>query len=364
MTLIIFLTTIVSITTIEVAIPFLTKKNVVFGVSIPNGYVNDGKLSSYRKRYSFSIFFSSFIFLFLYLLWIINSNPVEKLIALYGTAIQFSILFISMTLYFYYHTKVIKKHKEQRWEEGLKRIKVTDLGIRSQDKMLPWYLYIIPMVVTIGLFSYTSICYNIFPEQIPIHWGANDKPDAFKQKTYFSAIMLPITLLMLQILLLGTNEAIRKSGIKLSATNLNASRNRQLALRKYSSWVMLITNTLITLFFSFLQLTTIHKGLVEDALIFTVPFILLLIILIGIIIFSVKIGTSEKNMKTTSVEGISDFDENQHWKGGLFYFNKSDPSVFVEKRFGIGWTINFANPIGYLIICGPLVVIVLITFLL
>ena len=31
------------------------------------------------------------------------------------------------------------------------------------------------------------------------------------------------------------------------------------------------------------------------------------------------------------------------WKLGLFYFNPADPAIFVEKRFGIGYTCNFAN---------------------
>jgi len=45
-----------------------------------------------------------------------------------------------------------------------------------------------------------------------------------------------------------------------------------------------------------------------------------------------------------------------------FYFNKNDPSIFVEKRFGVGWTINFANPVGYLIVFVPLIIIIIISF--
>ena len=31
------------------------------------------------------------------------------------------------------------------------------------------------------------------------------------------------------------------------------------------------------------------------------------------------------------------------WKLGVFYFNPEDPAIFVEKRFGIGYTCNLAN---------------------
>jgi uncharacterized membrane protein len=32
------------------------------------------------------------------------------------------------------------------------------------------------------------------------------------------------------------------------------------------------------------------------------------------------------------------------WKLGMLYVNRADPALFVEKRFGLGYTINFGNP--------------------
>jgi Family of unknown function (DUF5808)/Domain of unknown function (DUF1648) len=40
---------------------------------------------------------------------------------------------------------------------------------------------------------------------------------------------------------------------------------------------------------------------------------------------------------------------NEHWKMGKFYFNPNDPALLVEKRFGIGYTLNFARGIAWLI---------------
>jgi uncharacterized membrane protein len=31
------------------------------------------------------------------------------------------------------------------------------------------------------------------------------------------------------------------------------------------------------------------------------------------------------------------------WRWGLFYVNPADPSILIEKRFGIGYTLNFGN---------------------
>jgi hypothetical protein len=43
------------------------------------------------------------------------------------------------------------------------------------------------------------------------------------------------------------------------------------------------------------------------------------------------------------VHPIGDRTADSHWIGGLIYFNPTDPAVFVERRMGIGWTLNFGN---------------------
>jgi uncharacterized membrane protein len=51
--------------------------------------------------------------------------------------------------------------------------------------------------------------------------------------------------------------------------------------------------------------------------------------------------------------------DNTKWKHGAIYYNREDPSMFVEHRFGIGYTLNFANRKGvaFLIIFFLLVVV-------
>ena len=41
-------------------------------------------------------------------------------------------------------------------------------------------------------------------------------------------------------------------------------------------------------------------------------------------------------------DGMAD----DRWKLGIFYFNPSDPSVMVERRFNVGWSFNFGSVWG------------------
>lgn len=57
----------------------------------------------------------------------------------------------------------------------------------------------------------------------------------------------------------------------------------------------------------------------------------------------------------------------QHWKGGLIYVNAQDPALWVPKRRGIGYTLNFARREAWVvlgvILSLPLVVLLLVALL-
>ena len=44
------------------------------------------------------------------------------------------------------------------------------------------------------------------------------------------------------------------------------------------------------------------------------------------------------------------------WKLGLFYYNPGDSALFVEKRIGIGYTLNFARPVAWALMAMTLLI--------
>ncbi|WP_099364354.1 DUF1648 domain-containing protein [Fredinandcohnia onubensis] len=363
MTLAIFLIIAVILAGIQTAVPFLVKRTVIFGITVPEKHIKNEKLSSFKKKYSLLVSFLSIIALASYAIWVQSSNASEEQTVLIGTIIQFSIILFSFTLYFYFHGKTLQLKKIMKWGENTKQIQIADLSARAKDEMLPWYVFLVPILITVGVIGYTISQYNLLPDQIPTHWGINGEADAFTEKTPVSAISSPLMLLVMQAMFLAIIVSTKKSGIKLSATATNASRLRQLTLRKYTSWLLLLTSILLTGMFCFFQFRTIHPDIVDGKIVMAVPIIFLIITLGSTIAFALKVGRSDKQSMDEATAGITDYDDDRHWVGGLFYVNKSDPSIFVEKRFGVGWTINFGNPIGYFIILIPLALIILFSFL-
>ena len=74
---------------------------------------------------------------------------------------------------------------------------------------------------------------------------------------------------------------------------------------------------------------------------------LLVLLVVAVLVAARRRGEAE--VRGPSADGC--------WKWGLFYVNPSDPALLVPKRFGIGYTLNFARP-GAWIFGGSIVLIV------
>lgn len=368
MTLIIFLFIALFIVIIQAMIPYLLKPTIAFGVTIPTSYIKHEKLHAYKKIYSTIILAVGILTVAAYTIWAFWTNPIDDQLIISGIAIQFAILILSMALYFVFHAKTTKLKAENEWGTNLKQVRFVDLEARSADEMLPLAIFLLPITITIGLIIYTAMNYAQLPELIPTHWGIDGQPDAFTEKTPLSSIALLFILLIMQGMMAGINEFTRKSGIKIQANRKKKSRAQQLAFRNYSSWFLFATVLLMTMLFAFLQVMTIHENIGGATITLGLPIGFMVIIFGMTAVYAIKVGQGgsrlDLQVEDEQVEGITDYDDDAHWKLGVIYVNKEDPSIFVEKRFGVGWTINFGNPIGYLILFGPLLLIIVITFFL
>lgn len=364
--IILFLSTLI-VSVIQVSIPFLVKRTVVFGVTVPMEHTKHEVIKRSKKIYSLITGVLTLGVLITFLVWSMSTSPSDVQMALAGMMLPLLVIVTSLALYFYFHVKISKLKKEKRWFEGKKQVKISDLTIRANDEMLPWYVVSLPVLLTIGLIAFTVANYNQFPDQIPVHWGADGKPDAYTEKSVLSVLSLPLILLVLQGMFVGITEMTKRSGIKIRPTNKQASKKRLMNLRKYTSWLLLLVSLLLTMLFSFLQVMTLYGNIFGDMMIMLVPLIFMFLTLAGSVVFAIKVGKVDSDLDEVVVTDqdyqIEEYDEDRYWIGGMIYFNKQDPSVLVEKRFGIGMTINFARPMAYMVLVVPILLILLLSFL-
>jgi uncharacterized membrane protein len=58
------------------------------------------------------------------------------------------------------------------------------------------------------------------------------------------------------------------------------------------------------------------------------------------------------NVRGLALAAGTDRDDDRFWKAGLIYVNRDDPAIVVGARFGVGWTLNFGNPVACVLIAG------------
>ena len=55
-------------------------------------------------------------------------------------------------------------------------------------------------------------------------------------------------------------------------------------------------------------------------------------------------------------------DDPSNWKLGVLYFNPKDKRIFPPKRMrGMGWTVNFANPVSITALVALIAAIIVIS---
>ena len=115
-------------------------------------------------------------------------------------------------------------------------------------------------------------------------------------------------------------------------------------------------------------------GLLSYNTVLWVTIIAVVFIVIATITIAIITGQSGSKIKVTNLKDTNNIesknivrDDDNLWKYGVYYYNPEDPTLFVEKRFGIGWTLNFGRPMSWIIlggILGLIAVSVIVTFVL
>jgi len=82
-------------------------------------------------------------------------------------------------------------------------------------------------------------------------------------------------------------------------------------------------------------------------------------LLVSAVALAIRAGQGGSRLGSPAETAVDRIDD-RFWKLGAIYVNPDDPSLFVEKRFGVGWTINLGNRWGVIGICMLLAAAILL----
>jgi len=348
-----------------ISTPYLMRKTVSFGVSIPEELFNHTFIRSLRKRYvrNMSIVSILVVAILFIVQWIVNGHS-ESTAALFSTGI--CLLLIAGSIQYVISHQKMKRFKENSVvTEDDAHIVVVQTSFHTEKKAISNGWFFIPMCIIIATIIFTNVNEGLFPNRIPIHFNMIGEATDWIQKTEASIYFIPLIQLYMLVIFMFINMVIRTAKQKIDPKRPQQSLQQNVLFRRRWSVFLWVTGVIVISMLSFSQYSIVFH--VPSSAQTIVTIVVPGFIILGSIFLAFKTGQGGNRIpvasSSSSAQITSQGDDDAHWKFGVFYVNKNDPSLFVEKRFGIGWTVNLARPLVWVIFIALIGSIVLITLL-
>ncbi|MFQ5719272.1 MAG: DUF1648 domain-containing protein [Acidobacteriota bacterium] len=214
-----------------------------------------------------------------------------------------------------------------------------------------------PFLILGGLMVALAMAWDTLPARFVTHWNAAGEPDGWSTRSIVAVFGLPATGLstvaLMPILSWGLLHWARRVDIGGAAGEAETARRHAVAV------ALLGVSYFIALVFFPLGFMPLIRGPHEQRVFVGTTVAVAMLGALGLTTFLLAYliprFQTRQRAATAASPGeppIGDRTSDRHWKLGLIYYNPGDPAVFLEKRFGLGYTLNFARPAAWLLLMG------------
>ena len=351
-----FLATVVPLCGVVAALtPFLMPKRECFAVTVPETAHADPVIKGFKKSYALRCL-------------VLTAACTAAVAAAFCTGLAagfseyaaslFSGVFIAATLVvtfvpFAFMLVFRRKVAALKQERGWGAARQTAAALVAEGDIpraipLAWNLLYLPValaVAGIGIASWPSM-----PAMIPMHADFACNVTDFAPKSIGTVFGLPLAVIaFMAAAFTFSHWTIARSKRPVDPSAPVASALAYGMFVRAQSIFLLATGLIVSgaIGVSFMLATTGAIGLGESAAIILAACVP---VTVGAIALALVYGQSGARLARrlqaaeSSEEDSLPADDDRRWKLGVFYFNPDDSSLFLPKRFGIGWTVNFARP--------------------
>lgn len=339
-----------------------SNSGIFFGVRFPKEYQDEKELKDLERAYRKII---SIIFLGLFIgintLFFNLNNYSEDTLGIIMAVAIIGGLVISFLIYIPYYKKAKMLKKDRNWTYTKRNVVVVDTTLRrpkKNEKIKPldskWFLllFIFP-IVTIGLTMYK---YGDLPAVMEIPYTSFGEFNKNTLRGFLILYQFPITQIFLAALLYGVNKIIVISKVDLNSGSIEKAVIRKKKFKKIGSILILVMALQTLILFSLIQGSILFNF--DPMIINYIFMIILMITIIIFIIVFIKVGQGGRNIETKDEKDELYKDDDDKWILGSIYYNKNDPAWMIEKRLGVGWTLNFAHPKSWIAMGGLIIFII------
>lgn len=325
--------------------PNFIKKTLLFGVVIPEEASKSDEALYLTKIYKRNFGLSAgLISILINFIAFKNQNP--NILA-WGVMILIGLMSAN---YVYIHNKAKELKIEKGWTVNKKQIVVVDTSHSTDKGFISLHWFWLPTSIFIFTLLFTMIQYPHLPEQIPTHFDFYGNPTTYKVTSFTAAFGLPLAQAGMTAMFYFILKIIKRVKPNINPAKPKTSSIQNKIAKRYWGIYLLFVLAVLNMQFAYIQLNVLQVLIPSMITNFIIQGFSIGTPLLGAIVVTLKTGQSGNRIKVEEAEeasdNIIDREDDQFWKWGMIYYNPQDPSLFIEKRFGIGWTINFGRPFG------------------
>jgi uncharacterized membrane protein len=207
-----------------------------------------------------------------------------------------------------------------------------------------------PFLILAAIFLCLWLRWDSIPARIPIHWGLGGRPDGWAARSPASVFGGAAIGVLACSFLAALWQAVLRGVRRIHSSGLGALREARFV--RVMSFFMLGVEYWLALLMGLLSLAALRPNPAAPLRALW-PILLGQTLLLGAIFCTAfragqggwRLAPSGASETVPSdAPPVGDRTPDKCWKLGLFYVNRNDAALFVEKRFGIGWTVNMGNP--------------------
>lgn len=339
--------------------PLVTPKTVQFGVRVPAEHAADPVVAAARRTYWAGIVAVTVVAV---LVGLFVGSPGAAAVA--GVLVEFV---GAVAVYLVARSRVTDAKQDGHWFDGRMQVTVTDTTLRTRPEPFPWLWTLPAIAIAAATAVVGAVRYPRMPDRLVSHYDAGGHPTSYTDKTFVSAFLLVFVQVGITALIVALTRISARSKADLDAQDPHAAdRHRRFVAAMARCLLGLAAGVDLSMFFAALAMW----DLVGSTGVFPVVLIApILLATAGLVVVAVRTGQGGSRLRfdgesqNTMSGGSVHRDDDRFWKLGLIYVNREDPAVFVQKRFGVGWTVNFARPAAVGLLVGVLAVAILVPVL-
>jgi len=337
----------------------LTRKNVYLGVRIPEEKREDAELKAIGKDFIKANFIIGLpvIIILTFLIYTFKHIGVFM-------ASVFGFLFIIFMIYYSYNKKVRILKERNSWLNTKKQIVIVDTSFSKEKsgKYIPSYWwFMIPILILIINIIINMNYYPYLPDKVPTHWDFNGQINGYQHKSQLLIYEMPLFGLFITVVMFISYKSIGWAKQEISSINPKESKERNRIFRRVWSIYLIWSTIAINLIFTIANLQVMQVMRLNSTVSMIFILVFSMIMVISSVIISVKVGQGGSKLKLETGEkqsAICNRDDDRYWIfANSIYYNPEDPAVFLEKRFGIGWTVNAGTTAGKAIYAGTILLL-------